>query len=288
MNEARAANHGRTGDSARPVRPLILVTNDDGLESPGLHAAAEAVADLGDLLIAAPASQQTSMSRAFVTGDGVGAITRHELQVAGRSVAAYSIVGSPVVAVTHALLELADRLPDLCLSGINYGENVGGALGVSGTVAAALEAEAHGIPGVAASMQVDISQWRHFADIDWTAAGFFTRLLAQQVLTDGLPDDVAVLNLNVPRGATASTELRRTVQSRQPYYVHSLPAGTRVLTDPLRLRIAASVDTDQLEADSDIRAVICDGVASVTPLSWSMTARTDWRPPSIATEDGVK
>ena len=139
------------------MRPLILVTNDDGLHSPGLLAAAEAVTDLGDLLIAAPATQQTSMSRAFVTGDDIGAITRHDLRVAGRNVAAYSVVGSPVVAVTHALLELADRTPDLCISGINYGENIGGALGVSGTVSAALEAEAHGVPGIAASVQVDVT-----------------------------------------------------------------------------------------------------------------------------------
>jgi 5'-nucleotidase len=260
------------------VRPLILVTNDDGLHSPGLHAAAEAVADLGDLLIVAPATQQTSMSRAFVTGDDVGAISAHQLAVGSQVVTGFSVVGSPVLAVTHALLELADRLPDLCISGVNYGENVGGALGVSGTVAAALEAEAHGIPGVAASVQVDVSAWRTFADVDWTAARHFTRLLARQVLTDGLPDDVAVLNLNVPDGASAHTELRRTVQSRQPYYVHSLPPGDRVAADPLRLQVAAEIDPDSLEPESDIRAVVCDGVASVTPLSWSMTARTDWHP----------
>jgi broad specificity polyphosphatase/5'/3'-nucleotidase SurE len=89
---------------------------------------------------------------------------------------------------------------------------------------------------------------------------------------------VAVINLNVPRAATPTTEIRRTVQSRQPYYVHSLPDGTRVPTDPLALRIAATVDADRLEADSDIRAIVYDGVVSVTPLSWSMTAHTDWQP----------
>jgi 5'-nucleotidase len=260
------------------MRPLILVTNDDGIESPGLLAAAEAVADLGDLLIAAPATQQTSMSRAFVTGDDVGAITRHDLHIAGRSVPGYSVVGSPVLAVTHALLELPDRRPDLCVSGINYGENVGGALGVSGTVSAALEAEAHGVPGIAASIQVDVASWRTFDDLDWSAARYFTRALARQVLTDGLPPDVAVINLNVPRDATTETEIRRTVQSRQPYYVHSLPEGARVPTNPLRLGIAAFVDADRLEPDSDVRAVVCDGVVSVTPLSWSMTARTEWQP----------
>jgi 5'-nucleotidase len=270
------------------MRPLILVTNDDGLHSPGLRAAAESVTDLGDLVIAAPATQQTSMSRAFVTGEDIGAITRHDLHVAGRNVAGYSVVGSPVVAVTHALLELADRIPDLCISGINYGENVGGALGVSGTVSAALEAEVHGVPGIAASVQVDVASWRTFDDLDWRAARHFTRALARQVLADGLPPDVAVLNVNIPRGATPDTEIRRTVQSRQPYYVHSLPEGTRVPTDPLKLQIAAEVDADQLEVDSDIRAVVIDGVVSVTPLSWSMTAHTDWQPLAQYLDDGTQ
>jgi 5'-nucleotidase len=260
------------------MRPLILVTNDDGLNSPGLLAAAEAVADLGDLLIVAPATQQTSMSRAFVTGPDVGAMTHHDMQVGGRSVSGYAVVGSPVLSVTHALLELADRLPSLCVSGVNYGENVGGGIGVSGTVAAALEAEAHGIPGIAASIQADISSWRRFDDLDWTAARYFTRALAEQVLTEGLPPDVAVLNLNVPETATPDTELRRTVQSRQPYYLHSLPDGSRVQVDPLRLHVRKVVDVDRLEPDSDVQALVRDGVVSVTPLSWSMTARTDWYP----------
>ncbi len=259
------------------MRPLILVTNDDGLHSPGLAAAAEAVADLGDLVLAAPATQQTSMSRAFVTGAGVGAMTRHDLQIGGRTVSGVAVVGSPVVAVTHAILELVDRTPDLCVSGINYGENIGGGIGKSGTIAAALEAESHGIPGIAASIQVDVSAWKTFGEVDWTAAKHFTRLLAEHVLAEGLPPDVAVLNLNVPRTATPDSELRRTVQSRQSYYVHSLPDGARIESDPLRLRIAAEFDADRVEPDSDIRAVVLDGVASVTPLSWSMTAHTDWQ-----------
>jgi len=130
----------RTGE-----RPLILVTNDDGLLSPGLHAAAEAVADLGDLLLVAPATQQTAMSRAFFGGPDAGVVEQVDLHIAGRSVPGFAITGSPVMAVTHAVLELADRPIALCVSGVNYGENIGGTIGVSGTIGAALEADAHGI-----------------------------------------------------------------------------------------------------------------------------------------------
>jgi 5'/3'-nucleotidase len=257
--------------------PLILVTNDDGLNSPGLLAAAEAIADLGDLLIAAPASQQTSMSRAFMTGPAVGAVQAQELTILGKTVTGYAVSGTPAQAVTHAMVELASQRPDLCVSGVNYGENIGADLTISGTIGAALEAHAYGIPGLAVSAQADISQWRSHGERDWGAARYFTRRFARQILSEGLPGDVALININVPDRATPQTEVRRTVQSRRRYYVY-LPPRTRALAEPVRLQIRTVVEPELLEPDSDIRAVACDGVVSVTPLTWSMTARTDWQP----------
>jgi len=261
-----------------PESPLILVTNDDGLLSPGLHAAAEAVAGLGDLLLAAPATQQTAMSRAFVRDACAGVVERVEMHVAGRTVTGYAISGSPVMAVTHAVLELAERPIGLCISGINYGENIGGTIGVSGTIGAALEAEAYGIPSIAVAITAQVSEWRTFGAVDWTAARHFTRQLARQVLDEGMPDGVSVLNLNVPRSATTQTELRKTVQSRQPYYVRSRPGSGRRLDEPYQFAVEAVVDWDRLEPGTDIHAVIGDQVASVTPLTWRMTADTDWVP----------
>jgi len=266
------------------TRPLILVTNDDGMGSPGLHAAAEAVAGLGDLLLVAPATQQTAMSRAFVTNAGVGVVERVTLEVAGRAVPAYAVSGSPVMAVTHAVLELAERPIRLCVSGINYGENVGGAIGRSGTVGAAFEADVHGIPAIAAAITTQVSEWRTFGTVDWTAARHFTRLLARQVLHQGMPEGVSVLNLNVPRGATTRTELRRTAQSRQPYYVCRGPGSARPLDQPYQFPVEVVVDWDRLEPGTDIHAIVRDQVASVTPLTWQMTAQTDWMPP-VGTEE---
>lgn len=260
------------------ARPLILITNDDGLLSPGLHAAAEAVADLGELLLVAPATQQTAMSRAFLGGPDAGIVEQVDLHVAGRRVPGYAITGSPAMAVTHAVLELAERPIDLCISGINYGENIGSTIGVSGTIGAALEADAYGIPSIAAAIAAQISEWRTYGEIDWTAARHFTARLARQVLDEGMPRGVSVLSLNVPRSATVDTELRRTVQSHQPYYVRSRPDPARSLGEPYQFRVEAVVDVDRLEADSDIHAVVHDQVASVTPLTWRMTADTDWQP----------
>lgn len=261
-----------------PQTPLILVTNDDGIQSPGLHAAAEAVSDLGDLLLVAPATQQTSMSRAFTHDADAGVIERVDVMVGDRAVTAYAVSGSPALAVTHAILELAERPVGLCVSGINYGENIGGSLAVSGTIGAAMQAGSHGIPGIAVSITVQINQWRTFGTLDWTAAKHFTRLLATQVLAEGLPDGVSVLNLNVPQSATTGTELRKTAQSGQPYYVRRRAKPGRRLDQPYRLPVDIVVDRDTLEPGTDIYAVVHDQVASVTPLTWRMSTDTDWRP----------
>lgn len=258
--------------------PLILVTNDDGLGSPGLRAAAEAVADLGELLLVAPATQQTAMSRAFVTDASAGVVQRVEMHISGRTVSGYAVTGSPVMAVTHAVLELAGRPIALCVSGINYGENVGGAIGVSGTIGAAFEADAHGIPGIAAAITAQTSEWRTFGTVDWTAARHFTRLLAGQVLADGMPAGVSVLNLNVPRSATTRTELRKTVQSQHPYYVRRRPDPPRPLEQPYQFAVDVGIDPDRLEPGTDIHAIVRDQVVSVTPLTWQQTATTDWTP----------
>ena len=261
-----------------PEPPLILVTNDDGLGSPGLCAAAEAVAGLGELLLVAPATQQTAMSRAFVTDPGAGVIRQVEMEIAGRAVPGYAITGSPVMAVTHAVLELAGRPIALCVSGINYGENIGGGIGVSGTVGAAFEADAHGIPAIAAAITAQTSEWRTFGTIDWAAARHFTRLLARQVLAEGMPAGVSVLNLNVPRSATTRTELRKTVQARQPYYVQRRPEAPRPLEQPYQFAVDVIIDPDRLEPGTDIHAIVRDQVVSVTPLTWQQTAITDWTP----------
>ena len=261
-----------------PELPLILVTNDDGLNSPGLQAAAEAVADLGELLIAAPATQQTAMGRAFVRDARSGTIERATISVAGCDMPAYAISGSPAMAVTHAVLELAERPISLCVSGINYGENIGAAIAASGTIGAALEADIYDIPGVAASITTQVSEWRTFGPVNWTTAKHFTRLLAQQVLEEGMPDGASVLNLNVPQGATPRTELRKTVQSRQRYYVLNRPVLGRPLDQPYELVVQVAVDWDRLEPGTDVYAIAVDEVVSVTPLTWQMTADTDWTP----------
>ena len=142
------------------------------------------------------------------------------------------------MAVTHAVLELARRPIALCVSGINYGENIGGAIGVSGTVGAAFEADAHGIPAIAAAITAQISEWRTFGTVDWTAARHFTRLLARQVLADGMPAGVSVLNLNVP------------AQRHHPHRAAQDGAGPAALLRPASARIRPGRSTSRTSSPS--------------------------------------
>lgn len=253
--------------------PLIFITNDDGIHSPGLRAAAEAAAGLGDLLIAAPHIQQTGMSRSLAGGDDAGVIEETTITVGGRPHPAYGVHASPALTVVYALFELAPRRPDLCISGINYGENIGMTIAASGTVGAALEASACGVPALAVSRgaPLHLHRARQYGALDWSAAQAITTLLAERILRRGLPPEVAALNANVPDEATPHTEIRFTVQSRQAHVYYTRPAP-RDFAAPFQLPLAPTVNQTTLEPDSDIWAYLIDRVISVSPLTGRLAA----------------
>lgn len=259
------------------MKPLILITNDDGILSPGLQAAVEAVSPLGDILIVAPRYQQTSMSRAFPRGDKIGIIEKFEFDVNGVKVTAYGVHGSPAHAVSHAVLELSKRKPDLCISGINYGENVGFSIFSSGTLGAAFEAYSYNIPGIAINAEASISMQHssEYSHLEWDIPIHFTRIFAERILAEGLPPEIAILNINVPSDANFNTPMRRTSMSRQDYFVFDKPAA-RDLSKPFSLNVKVDIDEERLELDSDIKAFAIDRVISVTPITWNLTAHTEW------------
>lgn len=255
------------------MRPLILITNDDGIKSPGLMAAAEAVEELGDILIAAPHTQQTGMGRAFLRTEESGIIEETILCVNGRDITAYGIHGTPGFAVAHAVLELADRKPDLCISGINYGENLGMTLTCSGTLGAVFEAGSHQIPGIAVSLEADLSVQRsnEFEMADFGSAKKILRLWAGKVLKEGMENGVDIWNINVPSTEEMQGQYKITSQSRQNYFEFIRP-GKREFQKPYALKTERCVDIHRLEKDSDIHAVYVDKMISVTPVSLDMTA----------------
>jgi 5'-nucleotidase len=255
-------------------KPLILFTNDDGIGSPGLWAAVEAFADLGDLLVCAPRAQQSGTGRSMPI-TSTGSITSEQRTIRGKDITVYSVDGTPAQSVQHGVLELAERPVDLVISGINYGENTGNGVTISGTVGAALEAASLGIPAVAASQQTPKDLHLTYSnEVDFSAAAHFTRLFGEWLLQNRRPDDMDVLKLDVPLHATPKTEWKITRLSRRRVYWPTRPERI-ALGETGRMGYAFNADPSKAEPDSDVYVVMHEGLVSVTPLSLDMTSRTD-------------
>lgn len=253
-------------------RKLILLTNDDGVDSPGLWAAAEQLEALGEIWMVAPLTQQTSVGRGM-SPLYTGRIEFRVRSLNGRPFTAYGADASPALAVQHALLEILPRQPDLVVSGINYGENIGSGVTVSGTVGAALEAACNGLPALAISLETDPAHYHsHSDEVDFSVAAHFTRLFAEKALALTFPPDVDVLKVEVPKSATIHTPWQITRLSRTRYYVPVKPQRT-LLTEPGQLTAINFLEDDRVEPDSDVKVVVVDKQISVTPLSFDLTSR---------------
>jgi 5'-nucleotidase len=255
-------------------RPLVLFTNDDGIASPGLWAAVEAFCDFAEVLVVAPRLQQSGTGRSMpVTSEG--RIYEEERLINGKTNKVYSVDGTPAQSVQHGVVELADRLPSLVVSGINYGENAGNGVTISGTVGAALEAASLNIPAVAVSQQTRLDlHLTYSSSVDFGAAAFFARQFGEWLIHHRRPDDVEVLKIDVPLDATAETPWKTTRISRRRVYWPTRPERV-ALSDVGRLGYHYDSDPSQAEPDSDVYVVLHEGLVSVTPMSLDLTSRTD-------------
>src|SRR5512139_88817 len=175
------------------TNPLILITNDDGIASKGLRSAAEACDPLGEVLICAPTVQQSGTGRSMPP-TSEGRIFAQDVVVNERTITGYAVEGTPAQVVQHGLFEIAERPVDLVVSGINYGENLGEGVSVSGTVGATMESGSFGVPSIAISLETDPEHYLSLAEhIDFSTAAYFLRVFAQRVLTQGLPPKTRIL-----------------------------------------------------------------------------------------------
>jgi 5'-nucleotidase len=256
------------------TKPLILLTNDDGLDSPGLAAAAAAVASLGDLLIVAPRWQQTGMGRSRTQRYGLdGCITAQKVCHNGEVWDGYAVNATPANCVLYGARELATRPVDLVISGINYGENVGNSVTMSGTVGAAIEAAYLDIPALAVSLEIDAGggYYEHVDGTDFGAAAVFTRLFAERLLAHTLPADVDLLKIEVPAAATASTAWAMTRQDRLNYYDAFPAARSDYASDPGVFDY--TVAKGRYSAPGTDAHALAQGLVAVTPLSVDLTSR---------------
>ena len=253
----------------------ILLTNDDSIHSPGLWAAAEALDSLGYVHVVAPLYQQTAAGHSM-PNDNSGIIEKMTLTINGRDWTVYAVDGSPGQAVLHGVYEIIGSKPDLVVSGINYGENVGANITVSGTVGAALEAATLGIPALATSMRTNSKDHLSLSkDVDFSVAGYFTHKFAKVLLKKPMPEDVDVLKLDVPYGAKQDTPWLITRQSRLRYYFPNLEPRES-LSDYGPIRYKSFYEPDDSEKGTDTYVVRIAHEVALTPISLDKTSRTDF------------
>jgi 5'-nucleotidase len=231
--------------------PILLLTNDDGIAAPGLRALAAALEGLGDIYIVAPDGERSASAQSITLLDPV-----FYEQVGERE---WAVAGTPTDAVILALNRLLPARPDLVLSGINHGGNLGENVYYSGTAAAAMEGTINGVAACALSMV-----GRH-AEPDFSAAASFSRALAETALAEGLPEGV-MLNVNIP--AKWSGGVRFTRQSKKitrNYLQDGVdPRGRTFVWLSEQKRI------NDVEPDTDYAAIF-SGAVSITPLSLDRT-----------------
>ena len=252
----------------------ILLTNDDGIRSPGLWAAAEVLSDLGFVTVAAPREQSSGMGRNLPsTSDG--RIQAEVVNVCGKDWTVHAVGGSPGQAVLHGILEIMPQPPDLVVSGINYGENVGTGITVSGTVGAALEAASHGIPALAISLETATeNHFTYSKEIDFSAAAYFAAYFASQMLAKRFPADVNLLKVDVPSDASRQTSWEVTRVAHQRYYVPT-PPERKSWDEPGRIGYKEAAVLDNERENSDVYVLRVKQRVSVTPLSLDLTSRVD-------------
>lgn len=168
-------------------KPLILITNDDGVYALGIKKLIEAIAPLGEAVVVAPDSPRSGMSSAITCVNPI----RVSLLKEEEDLKIYACTGTPVDCVKIGIDRLLNRKPDLLVSGINHGSNAAVSVVYSGTVGAALEGCIIGIPSLAVSLT------DHSPHADFSEAAKFGKSVAEKVLKEGLPKGIC-LNLNVP------------------------------------------------------------------------------------------
>ena len=251
------------------MRPLIIVVNDDGIRFPGLAAAARAAARHGDVLICTPHVQQTSMGRAYPRTEEMGIIEEVDFAPYDK---AYAIHSSPAYAAAHAILELAPRKPDLLVSGINAGGNLGRSITCSGTLGACMEADSEDVPSIAFSLETppEVIRRTEFDEDAFRYAEAVADYWIGKVLSEGMPRDCNILNVNVPAIPIAPENYRITRLDPQNYYWLEKP-GKRDMSEKFEIEFTIRWDEETLLSDGDIRAICVDRVTSVTPLGWDLT-----------------
>lgn len=241
-------------------KPLILVTNDDGITAPGIRALISVMHELGNVVVVAPDKPQSAMGHAITINN---TLYLNRTSAKDSDITEYSCSGTPVDCVKMAVSEILKQKPDLCVSGVNHGSNSSINVIYSGTMSAAVEAGIEGIPAIGFSLQ----------DFDWEAdfepAKPFIRKIARQVLEHGLPEGV-LLNVNIPKLSSDQIKGIKVCRQAKASWIEKFDKRTTPFGRDYYWLTGEFVNQDKGE-DTDEWA-LDNGYISMVPVQFDLTA----------------
>jgi 5'-nucleotidase len=242
-------------------KPLILVTNDDGITAPGIRALIEVMNELGTVCVVAPDSPQSGMGHAITVNDTL--YCDKVVVDPDAPQKEYSCSGTPADCVKLAVNEILGRQPDLCVSGVNHGSNSSINVIYSGTMSAAVEAGTQGIPSIGFSL-LDYS-----LEADFEPVKDFVRQIARECLERGLPHGV-VLNVNFPKLGVGQIKGIKVCRQADAHWVEKFDKRVNPLGREYYWLTGDFVNEDKGE-DTDEWA-LRNGYVSVVPVQFDLTA----------------
>jgi 5'-nucleotidase len=241
-------------------RPLILVTNDDGITAPGIRALIDVMNTIGDVVVVAPDSPQSGMGHA-ITLDSTLYCT--EITVDKGPQKEYQCSGTPADCVKLAVNELMSRKPDLCVSGINHGSNSSINVIYSGTMSAAIEAGIEGVPAIGFSL----------LDYRWTAdfepLKPFIEKITRNALKNSIPSDV-VLNVNFPLLPKKEIKGIKICRQAKAHWVEKFDKRQSPMGKDYYWLTGEFINEDK--GDDTDEAALAHGYISVVPTQFDLTA----------------
>jgi 5'-nucleotidase len=241
------------------MRPLILVTNDDGITAPGIKNLVEVAKKYGEVVVVAPDSPQSGQGHAITLNQP---LRLKEVKIFD-GISSYECSGTPVDCVKLAKnVVLKNRSINLCVSGINHGSNASINIIYSGTMSAAMEASIEGIDSIGFSL-CDLSY-----DADFTASKIYAEKIIQSVLENGL-GATKLLNVNIPMGRPEDIKGMRVCKQGEGYWVEDFQEGTDPAGKKYYWLTGKFIDQDT-DANADIKALE-ENYVSIVPCGHDLT-----------------
>lgn len=241
-------------------KPLILITNDDGITAPGIRNLIEVMQEIGEIVVVAPDKPQSATGHSITINN---TLYLNEVSDKNNPIKEISCSGTPVDCVKLAVSEILKQKPDLCVSGINHGSNSSINVIYSGTMSAAVEAGIEGIPAIGFSL----------LDYDWNAdfnpAKKFIKKIAQEVLANGLPEGV-VLNVNIPK--LSANEIKGIKVCRQAKAIWQEKFDKRKTPQGRDYYWLTGEFVNQDKGDDTDEWALENGYISIVPVHFDLTA----------------